>query len=63
MKAELGSKIIIEFVRLRAKTSSYLKDHGGEDKKNKGTKKCVTKKKFNLKMIKTIQNRLNLRIK
>ena len=55
MKAELGSKIIIEFVRLRAKTSSYLKDHGGEDKKSKGTKKCVTKKKnFNLKIIKTI---------
>ena len=46
MKAELGSKIIIEFVRLRAKTSSYLKDHGGEDKKSKGTKKCVTKKKL-----------------
>ena len=46
MKAGLGGKIIKEFVRLRAKFPSYLKDHGGEDKKSKGTKKCVTKKKL-----------------
>ena len=34
-----------EFVRLRAKTYSYLKDNNDEDKKAKGTKKCVKKKK------------------
>ena len=33
-----------EFVGLRAKTSSYLIDDGGEDKKAKGTKKCDKKK-------------------
>ena len=49
MKDELGRKIIIEFVTLRPKTYSYLTDDGKEDKKAKGTKKCVTKKmiKFN----------------
>ena len=35
-----------EFVRLRAKTYSYLIDGGSEDKKAKGTKECVIKKKF-----------------
>ena len=49
MKDELGSKIITEFVILRPKTYSYLTDDGKEDKKAKGTKKCVTKRmiKFN----------------
>ena len=49
MKDELGGKIITEFVTLRPKTSSYLTDDGKEDKKAKGTKKCVIKKmiKFN----------------
>ena len=49
MKDELGGKIIIEFVTLRPKTYSYLTDDGKEDKKAKGTKKCVIKKmiKFN----------------
>ena len=47
MKDELGGKIITEFVTL--KTYSYLTDDGKEDKKAKGTKKCVMKKliKFN----------------
>ena len=35
-----------EFLILRAKTYSYLKDNNNEDKKAKGTKKCVIKKKF-----------------
>ena len=35
-----------EFVGLRAKTYSYLKDNNSEDKKAKGTKKCVIKRKF-----------------
>ena len=49
MKDELGVKIITEFVTLRRKTYSYLTDDGKEDKKSKGTKKCVIKKmiKFN----------------
>ena len=49
MKDELGGKIITEFVTLRPKTYSYLTDNGKEDKKAKGTKKCVIKKmiKFN----------------
>ena len=41
MKDELGGKIIAEFVTLRPKTYSYLTDDGKEDKKAKGTKKCV----------------------
>ena len=49
MKDELGGKIITEFVSLRPKTYSYLTDDGKDDKKAKGTKKCVIKKmiKFN----------------
>ena len=49
MKDELGGKIITEFVTLRPKTYSFLTDYGKEDKKAKGTKKCVIKKmiKFN----------------
>ena len=44
MKDEPGGKIITEFVTLRPKTYSYLTDDGKEDKKAKGTKKCVIKK-------------------
>ena len=49
MKDELGGKIITEFVTLRPKTYSFLTDDGKEDKKAKGTKKCIIKKmiKFN----------------
>ena len=49
MKDELGGKIITEFVTLRPKTYSNLTDDSKEDKKAKGTKKCVIKKmiKFN----------------
>ena len=49
MKDELDGKIITEFVTLRPKTYSFLTDDGKEDKKAKGTKKCVIKKmiKFN----------------
>ena len=44
MKNKLGGKIITEFVTLRPKTYSYLTDDGKEDKKAKGTKKCVIKR-------------------
>ena len=49
MKDELGGRIITEFVALRPKTYSYLTDDLKEDKKAKGTKKCVIKRmiKFN----------------
>ena len=46
MKDELGGKIITEFVTLRPKTYSFLTDDGKENKKAKGTKKCVIKKKI-----------------
>ena len=44
MKDELGGRIIREFVALRPKTYSYLTDDCKEDKKAKGTKKCVIKR-------------------
>ena len=49
MKDELGGRIIKEFIALRSKTYSYLTDDCKEDKKAKGTKKCVIKRmiKFN----------------
>ena len=43
-KDELGGEIITEFVTLRPKTYSYLTDDSNEDKKAKGTKKCIIKK-------------------
>ena len=42
-KNELGDHIMKEFVRLRTKIYSYLKDNNDEDKTAKGTKKCVIK--------------------
>ena len=45
MKDELGGKIITEFATLRPKTYSFLTNDGKEDKKARGTKKCVIKKK------------------
>ena len=49
MKDELGGKIMAEFVALRPKPYSYLMDDSWSDKKAKGTKKCVIKRrrKFN----------------
>ena len=44
MKDELGGRIITEFSALRPKTYSYLTDDYKEDKKAKGTKKCVIKR-------------------
>ena len=43
---ELGGKVIIPFVTLRARTYSYLIDEGSENKKAKFTKKCVIKRKL-----------------
>ena len=49
MKDELGGKMITEFITLRPKTYSYLINDCKEDKKAKGTKKCIIKRliKFN----------------
>ena len=46
MKHELGGNIMTKFVGLRAKTYSYLIDDSNEDKKAKGTKECVIKRKL-----------------
>ena len=43
MKDELGGRVITEFVILKPKTYSHLTDDFKEDKKAKGTKKCVIK--------------------
>ena len=49
MKDELVINIMTEFVALRPKTYTYLTDDCKEDKKAKGTKKCVINRrlKFN----------------
>ena len=46
MNDELGRKIMIKFVGLRTDIYSYLIDDGSEDKKAKGTKKYVIKRKL-----------------
>ena len=49
MKDELGGKIMTEFAELRPNTYSYLMDDARNDKKAKGTKNCIIKRrlKFN----------------
>ena len=46
MKDDLGGKIMTESVALRPKTYSYFMDDGGSDKKAKGTKRCVIKRRL-----------------
>ena len=45
MKDELGGQIRKEFVGLRAKTYSFLKDNNNGDKKAKDTQNSVIKRK------------------
>ena len=45
-KDELGGKIMKEFCALRAKTYAYLMDDDSENKKSKGTKKCIIKRRI-----------------
>ena len=52
MKDELGGKIMTKLVGLRVETYSYLIDDGSENKKAKGTKKCVIKRKLKFKYYK-----------
>ena len=49
MKDELGGKIMTEFIGLGLKTYSYLVDGGSNNKKVKGTKKCVIKQMLKFK--------------
>ena len=51
-----------KFVRLRAKTQSYLISDGSEDKKGKGTKSELLKENLYLKITKTVQKQVKLRI-
>ena len=46
MKDELRGQIMKEVVGLRAETYSYLKENNDKEKKAKGTKKCVMKRKL-----------------
>ena len=46
MKDELARQIMKKFVGLTAKTYSYLKGNNDKDKKAKGTKKYVIKRKL-----------------
>ena len=46
MNDELGGTIMMKYVGLRAKTYSYLINDGSEDKKARGTKKWVIKRKL-----------------
>ena len=65
MRDELGGQIMKQFVGLRAKTHSYLKDNNDEDKKTKGPKECDTKKKIKFQNYKNcletaqIENKIN----
>ena len=65
MKEGLGGQIMREFVRLRAKTYSYLKNNNDEDKKAKDTKRCVIKRKLKFQDYKNclegaqIENKMN----
>ena len=51
-KHEPDGKIMKEFCALRAKTYTYLMDDDSENKKAKGIKRCIVKKKQCLKAIK-----------
>ena len=46
--------VLKEFVGLREKTYSYLKDNNNEDKKAKDTKNVSSRENLNLKFIKTV---------
>ena len=45
-KDDLEKKIMKEFCAPRAKTYAYLKDDDSEEKKAKGTKKCIIKREL-----------------
>ena len=65
MKDKLGGQIIKQFVGLRAKTYSYLKENNDADKKPVWAKYCVIKQKLKFKDYKNcleaaqIDNKIN----
>ena len=66
MKDKLGGQITKEFVRLRAKTYSYLKDSNEtmmKIKKQKAQKSVSQEENLNFKIIKTVEKHLKLKIK
>ena len=54
MRDELCGQIMKEFVGLKVKTYSYLKDSNDEDKKSKRYEKVCHEKNLNLKIITTV---------
>ena len=60
---ELGGKIMKQFFGLKSKTYRHLKNSNDENKKSKRQKKVSHKKKKNLKIRKTVQEKLNLKRK
>ena len=54
MTNELDRKIMTKFVELKVKIYNSLIDDSSEDKKAKGTKKCVTKRKLKFESYKTV---------
>ena len=48
-KDALGGKIMKQFCAPTAKTCSYLKDDDNEEKKAKGTNKCIIKRRIKFK--------------
>ena len=46
MRDELGGNIMTIFVGLRLKTYAYLTDDDIEEKKAKGTKKCIIRQEL-----------------
>ena len=65
MKDKLGGQNMKEVVGLQVKTYNYLKNND-ENKKAKGTKKCVIERKFKFrdykKMLKISLNRWKMKI-
>ena len=53
MKVELDGRIMKKFVGLRAKSYIYLIADGSEDKKAKGTTKCVITRKSKFEIYKS----------
>ena len=63
LKDELGGQIMKEFVGLRPKTYSYLKDNNKKDEKARDTKKGVIKIKLKFHDHKSCLKQLKLKIK
>ena len=65
MNNELGGPIMKEFVGKRARIYSHLKDNSDENRKSKGTKTCVIKRKLRFEDYKNcleaaqIENKIN----